>query len=149
MGAHTSGEFDSFLKQERADAQEKANIKRLDPSTPVDRALDFIEAVQDNVKGRENEISTMKGDLRVFRWERRTAERIWLRASNYEIVVELEDDAGNVAVTLKQYPPERGGRARALVDVGTQLIDVSEMAPPAIREKAATLLIDFLKMAYS
>jgi hypothetical protein len=66
------------------------------------------------------------------------------------MVAELADDGGNVAVSLKQYPPEQGGRARgALVDVGTQLIDVSKMAPPAIREKAARLLIDLLKMAYS
>jgi hypothetical protein len=72
----TSGEFDSFLKQERADAQEKANIKRLDPSRPIDRALDFIEAVQANVKGRETEISTMKGDLRVFRWHLAASQQL-------------------------------------------------------------------------
>jgi hypothetical protein len=149
-GEQTSGEFDEFLKQERTDAEERLNIRRIDPSTPVDRALAFVDSVQTNVKGRDTQIATMKGDLRVFRWERRTAERIWLRASDYEMVVEVADDKGNVAVTLKQYPREEGGRARGvLLDRGTQLIDVSRMAPPAIRERAGKLLIDFFTMAFT
>lgn len=114
-GEHTSGEFDEFLKQERTDAEERLNIKRMDPSTPLDRAVAFVGSVQANVKGRDSQIATMKGDLRVFRWERRIAERIWLRASDYEMVVELADDDGNVAVTPKQHPREAGGRARGVL----------------------------------
>jgi hypothetical protein len=148
-GQKTNGEFEEFLKQERVDAEERQNVRRLDPSTPVDRAKAFIDSVEANIKDRETQIRTMKGGLRVFEWKRRLPDRIWLRASDYEMVVEVADDAGNVAVTLKQHRREEGGRARAaMADLGTQLTDASRLAPAAIREKAGQLLTNFFKMAY-
>jgi len=94
----------------------------------------------------------MNGGLRVFFWKRRTAERIWLRAGDYEMVLEVADDEGNVGVKLKQYPRETGKRAgHELVDVAgwDRLINVSKLSLPAIRKNAAQQLIDFFKLAYA
>ena len=146
-----SSSFDKFLRQQRADADEKVNVGRADPRTPNDRAVEFIDALQSQVEGRETEISTMKVGLRVFEWNRRQRERIWFRASQHEMAAEADAD-GKVHVVGKRYVQLEGGRAsHQLADAPelNSVIDVSNLGHSAIREQAGALLIDFLKTAYA
>jgi hypothetical protein len=169
-GEQPDSEFADFVRQERADADERLNLRRVDPMTPFGRAISFLDAVQTNIRGREAVIATMKGDLRLFTWERRP-DRIYLRASDYEMVIAPADDKGNLAVNLQQYRGELGSRtdpdpydvpglgaalfgtalagSKPREKTSAQTIDVSKLKPDAIRKRAVRLLIDFLKAAYA
>ncbi len=109
MNERDQDRLGKFIKQRRADADEQASISRADPRPPADRAIAFIDEVEMAIQGREPEISTMTGGLRRFEWKRRTAERIWLAASDYEMAAEADDD-GKVHVIGKRHPRETGRR---------------------------------------
>ena len=129
MGPDERKRFEEWLRQQRADMEERravGDLRRPDPIT----ILDQLETLaQDNAAA----IRTVTGALRRFEVFRRGAHRLWIDAGAHVLRVDAMPEAGSVVLTGYRHAPTRIGegdpvfRAPAL-DREIQMRDLTSAA---------------------
>jgi hypothetical protein len=105
MGPDERKRFEEWLRQQRADMEERravGGLRRPDPIT----ILDQLETLaQDNAAA----IRTVTGALRRFEVFRRGTHRLWIDAGAHVLRVDAMPEAGSVVLTGYRHAPTRIG----------------------------------------
>ena len=146
MGPDERKRFEEWLRQQRADMEERrtvGDLRRPDPIT----ILDQLETqARDNAAA----IRTVTGALRRFEVFRRGAHRLWIDAGAHVLRVDAMPEAGSVVLTGYRHAPSRIGegdpvfRAPAL----DREIQMRDLTSAAVRAVPLDILQRYLEVAF-
>jgi hypothetical protein len=133
MGPDERKRFEEWLRQQRADMEERravGDLRRPDPIT----ILNHLETLaQDNAAA----IRTVAGALRRFEVFRRGAHRLWIDASAHVLRVDAMPESGSVVLTGYRHAPTRIGAGDPVfrapeLDREIQMRDLTSAAARAV-----------------